>query len=533
MRSNLRIFIIFYLVGLLNACASQTDRSSQAVAKAADCPTQSTPLLVTALKQDEGFYERFDYHIRNIAADANTVKFQAYKYDFVFCRGNNTWTVQPGTLPTELQPPRKFTQYDQERYKTIGIKGKTYQYRVIVDPTASNPDGQRPEPQKVIFELITPESKQSQRHTLYTLNDLKQAKVGHKLGVPRITAALKYNNRLFWTVASEQGEGFNGIATIVSYDPQKNQSTIIQPEQIKRQQITDLVIAGDPNNPTFWMGTQISGEGNGYLSGMGLVAYRPNAQNLKSGSVKSYQVNNSPLIGIIPDKLRLENEKLWIGTGNGLCQLQWQAADNPQSWSCWRLALKANLPSAGLPIFNSLLNKTPADTLKPNTTGKTVEVLWWMPTNYETRKGRYEVRYDKGLTVTLNEQGAELWSPEVMKIRAEIEPGSLPFYWTGSEWHWNGSRFVRGLDAVASNSVGGGPRGIGSNRYEGQVNNWNAIRGDFDLLNLSRKSISIKHYSGWVDESLLKPYPTVLPQERSLNSLPNPLEAIAKQLRTQ
>ena len=527
-----RLFLILGLVGLLNACVSQTNQSSQAVGNAADCPKQAVPLPITALKQDEGFYERFDYHIRNIVADANTVKFQTYKHDFVLCRGNNTWTVQPGTLPTELQPPKDFTPYDQERYKTIDFKGKTYQYRVIIDPTASGQNGQRPEPQKVIFELIAPDSKQPQRQTLYTLQELKQRRLGEGLGVPRITAALNYNNRLFWTVASEQGEGFSGIATIVSYEPQKNELTIIQPEQIKRQQITDLVIAGDPSNPTFWMGTQISGEGNSYLPGMGLVAYRPDSQNLKSGSVKFYEANNSPLVGIIPDKLRLENDLLWIGTGNGVCQVQWQAADNPESWSCWRFALKANLPAEGLPIFNSLLNKTVADTLKPATTGETVEVLWWMPTNYETRKGRYEVRYDKGFTVTLDEQGAELLPQDIATIRAEIQPGKSPIYWTGSEWNWNGSRLVRGLDAVASNESGGGPRGIGSDRQAGQVNNWNAMRGDLDLLSLSRKSTSVKYYSGWVDEALLQPYPTVVPQERSTNPQPNPLDAIALQLQT-
>lgn len=529
-----RLFVILGLLGLLKACVSQTNQSSQAVGNAADCPPQAAPLPITALKQDEGFYERFDYHIRNIVADANTVKFQALKHDFVFCRGNNTWTVQPGTLPTEFQPPKDGSQYYKELenppLKTIEFNGKTYQYRVILEPNPFPIDQQRPEPQKVIFELTNPESKQPQRQTLYTLSELRQRRLGDGLGVPRITAALKYDNRLFWTVASEQGEGFSGIATIVSYEPEKNELTIIQPEPIKRQQITDLVIAGDPANPTFWMGTKTSGEGNGNLPGMGLVAYRPDSQNLKSGSVKFYEVNNSPLVGIIPDKLRLENDKLWIGTGNGVCQLQWQAADNPQSWSCWRFALKANLPAEGLPISNSLLNKTVADTLKPATTGETVEVLWWIPTNYETRKGRYEVRYDKGFTVTLDEQGAELLPQDVAKIRAEIQPGKPPLYWKGSEWNWNGSRLVRGFDAVASNYSGGGPQGIGSDHQAGQVNNWNAMRGDLDLLSLSRKSTSVKYYSGWVDEGLLQPYPTVVPQERSANSQPNPLEAMALQL---
>jgi hypothetical protein len=93
------------------------------------------------------------------------------------------------------------------------------------------------------------------------------------------------------------------------------------------------------------MGTNISGEGNQYIPASGLVAYRPDSQNLSSGAVTSYNVNNSPLVGAIPDKLRLEDDTLWVSTGNGVCKLKWQAADNPASWSCWRFALMAKLPS--------------------------------------------------------------------------------------------------------------------------------------------------------------------------------------------
>ena len=87
---------------------------------------------------------------------------------------------------------------------------------------------------------------------------------------------------------------------------------------------------------------------------------------------------------------------------------------------------------------------------------------------------------------------------------------------------------------MAMNLVGLGPRGIGSNRFEpNHPLNSNTIRGDFDLLNLSRKSTSVKYYSGWVDETKVQPYLTVVPQERSDILRPNPLEVIAKQLNNQ
>lgn len=540
MISTKPIFRILSLVGLLSACTSQTNLSSQFVGNAENCPTESAPLPITIStppKEGESFYDRFDYHIRNIATDANTVNFQTYKYDFIFCRGNNIWTVKPGTLPIELQPPQNGATYYKELenppYKNIDLNGKTYQYRVILEPNPFPIEQQRPEPQKVIFELISPDSQQPQRQTLYTLNELTEGKFAASLGVPRVTAAINYDNRLFFSVASEQGEGATGVATIVGYDPQKKESIVIKPKEIRRQQITDLVITGDLANPTFWMGMKVSGEGNSYLPGMGLVSYRPNPQDLNSGSVKSYNVNNSPIVGIIPDKLKLENDTLWVATGNGICQVKWQAADEPKSWSCQRFAVFTKLPAEGIPLYNTSTSKNPAATLSPVSSGKTVEVLWFSPIDSQTRKGRYEVRYPEGFTVTLNERGAEILPPDITKIREEIEPGKPSFYWQGSGWHWNGARFVRGFDEVGLNLVGGGPIGIGSDEFGADgIRSSNTIRGDFDLLNLTRKSTSVRYYSGWVDEDKINLSLTVVPHELPENPQPNPINSLANQLQS-
>ena len=376
------IVTVLSVVGLLSACAAPTNLSSQNIAITEDCPTTSIPIEVS---KKQGLYENFNYQIRNIISQGNLVKFQTSNYDFVFCRGNNKWAIQPETLPSDLQPIKDGKEYQKElenpRFRTIDFNGKSYQYRVILEP---NPFPQkqlaegekRSEPQKVIFELISPNSKQPQRQTLYTLAQLRQEKIGQSLGVPRVTAALKHDNQLFWTVSSEQGEGFSGIGTIVGYDPQKNTSIIIQPEQVKRQQITDLVITGS-TNPTFWMGTKISGEGNPDLPGMGLVAYRPEVGNLNSGTVKFYDVNNSPIVGAIPNKLKVDNDQLWVASGNGICQLKWQRPDDPKSWNCQRFAVMTKLPEAGIPLYNSVTSKNVAATLSPDKNGAMQEVLWF------------------------------------------------------------------------------------------------------------------------------------------------------------
>ncbi|MGC1392793.1 MAG: hypothetical protein WA828_00835, partial [Coleofasciculaceae cyanobacterium] len=291
-------------------------------------------------------------------------------------------------------------------------------------------------------------------------------------------------------------------------------------------------ITGNANNLTFWMATKIGGEGNPYLPGMGLVAYRPEPGNLKLGKTKFYDVNNSPIVGAIPEKLKLDNDRLWVGTGNGICQVKWQNPDDPNSWNCQRFALVTQLPKTGIPLYNSVGSKNPAATLSPNKNGEMHEVLWFAPLDFQNPKGRYEVRYPQGFTTTLNEQGVTFLSQQVEQIRAKTQPGKPQFYWAGSEWHWNGSRFVRGLDEVALNLVGSGPRGITSNQsLPNRLPDSFAIRGDLDLLSLSKTATSVKYYSGWIDDANIKLYLTTLPQERPDVVKVNPLDAIVQQLK--
>lgn len=540
-----KIIPFFGIALLLNACVSGFNGSSQAnngvKTQVENCP-KPTVVYLPVPKQNESFYDSFDFHIRNIITDADTVRFQSLKQDFVFCRSNNSWTVQPGTLPKELQPESNYAAFAQDlvnpKFKNIDFQGKNYRYRVLREPKFSlgennnitRPNEPEPANDRVVFEVVTPNSEKPQIKTLYTLKNLQDAAVkagygtGGQLGFPRVTSAVIFDNRIWWSVAFEQGEGNNGIATIVSYEPKSEQFNLIQPEALWSTQITDLAITGNAKSPTFWMGTNVSGEGNLYIPAKGLVAYRPNSENPNSGSLTAYTVNNSPLVGAIPDKLKLENDKLWVSTANGVCQINWQAADN-SDWSCWRFTAMAKLPAEEVPLYSALTNKTPAVSLSREKSGETVEILWWSPVEYQTLKKRYEVKYPQGFSVKLDE-GASIY-----EFNNSLPPGKPSVDWPGFQWHWNGDRFVRGLDEVSLNLVGGGPQGIGSGQLSPEVPiNWNAMRGDLELLEITPKSTSVKYYSGWVDEAKLQPYLTVVPQERPQNPQPNPLAAKVNEL---
>jgi len=96
------ILPIFAIIGLLQSCTTPVNISSQAIRNPANCPSQTEPVPI-ASANDQGVYQQFDYHIRDIITDADTITFQTQQYDIVFCRFDRTWTVEPGTLASEAE----------------------------------------------------------------------------------------------------------------------------------------------------------------------------------------------------------------------------------------------------------------------------------------------------------------------------------------------------------------------------------------------------------------------------------------------
>ena len=553
----MKCILILLVLGILNSCSfsERSDKYLESTAEASNCPVPNEPPQIDIDSFGDGFYSAFNYQIEDFVVNKDTIAAFSPNYKFTLCRANNNWIIesQPDESDNSDNPRRG-------RYRDVRLEDKTYQYRVKL-----NTDSPR-EADRAIFELTTPESNQPQQQVLYTLEQTKQANAGIQLGEPEISEPIVYGDCeasrrhcLFWSVYTYYGEGFGGIATIVSYAPATNEIEIIQPSEIASQIINDLVISGQPDNPTFWIATQLTGEGNPRIPSMGLVAYRPNNEDYTRGTIDSYRVDNSPIVGAIPTKLHLEDEILWIGTGNGICQVNWQAIARSDSWTCWRFAITA-LVNEKLPIYGSVLDQTPDGAISPG--DNTVEVLWWSLTQREPVKGRYEIRHEPPMTFK-SDRGATTWS-ELYQRDYQPPVWLPPVYWIGSNWHWNGdrvlngafaptsrrdfallrsavslmgetpktalNRFIRGLDEVELNMFGGGPMGIGSEPDKDYIFDHNAIRGDLELLELTENNTKVKYYSAWVEDSLLQPYLTLVPHDIPAKTKPNPLLKIKSSL---
>ncbi|MEM9905581.1 MAG: hypothetical protein AAF921_11220 [Cyanobacteria bacterium P01_D01_bin.44] len=529
------------ILGLLTGCRSQvgnqvepteppTAQSNEAVPaitqdSVANCPP-SDPDLALRVPTDGLVFEQFNFRPDTVEATDDTVAFENSLYRFVFCRSDRSWSVFEGEA-TEDGPIDYDALLDELKnpdYEPAELAEADYKARVRLEADwigAQLAEGEppaAPTEEKVIFELIKPGETEPTAQVLYTSADLVQPELGGQLGVPRISQTLSYQDALWWAVAFEQGEGNTGVTTIVQYQPEADEIKLWQPKDLDEVQITDMAMTGEGDGLTIWLGTQLSGEGNPHIPARGLVAYRPSQD-----AIAAYSIHNSPLVGAIPNRLLSLDEVLWVGTGNGACEIEWQNIDSVDSWDCWHFVAIADVPEGGTPLYKSLLAKEATAQL----TRKSVEVLWASDTELAEADGnpRYEVRYPEGFEVTLD-LGAQRYTEGA--LYRYTTPAN--FSWPGNDWHWHGDHFVRSQDTVSENHFGGGPQGIGPADYTGYINDWYAIRGDLDLLNLSATETQVRYYSGWVEAEALKPYPTVVVAEAPEQTKPNPLEAVKQSL---
>ncbi|MBE9064503.1 hypothetical protein [cf. Phormidesmis sp. LEGE 11477] len=506
------------------------------------CDLDSAPLEPMATPENMPIFEQFNFRPEEIAIEPGTVTFKTPYYDFTLCKGDRTWSITSVTdkssdLEADFDYGQMLAGIANPDYSAIDMNGKTYEYRIRLQADWLNEQlatyGEPPfNPEMgsaesaedaVYFELKLPNG-ELLTEQLYTLTDLQEAELGFSLGDPTIAGAVVVEDQLWFATSANQGEGNSGFASLIHYDPTTQKIAVQQPEQMQGNQITAIAAATDDDTLTLWLGTKVSGEGNPYLPADGLIAYRPNTQTLDT-----YQVMNSPLVSAIPYQIAVEEDELWVATGEGVCQVEWKTIERDQSWNCWRFAATAELPTAGVDLYPSFLSAEPVTTL----TQPSVEVLWasesFEPSG-ELLARRYEVAYEPGFEVQIPQGGYRLTNPVVRKTTK----GNNVF-WPGHAWHWQGDRFARSLDEVAVNMVGGGPHGLvaadrPSDRTGGLSFDNHAVRGDFDLLEITSDSTQVHHYSGWVESADLAVYPTVVSVESPTEYAPNPLTEMATNL---
>ena len=462
-------------------------------------------------------FERFDFRPTQVAATDTTLTFTGEYYSFTLCKRDRTWGVQTltPTPRTEADYADYYQALAEPDYEPV-TGADTYQARVRLDAAWLDDESAPSDSlEQVIFEVIKPGESDPVSTVLYTNNDIIERELGASAGIPEVSRTLATDDALWWAIGFEQGEGASGIATVVQYQFDTDEIVLWQPTELENAQITDLALTEANDKLTLWLGTQYSGEGNPYLPAKGLVAYSP-----ANDTTQTYTTENSPLVGAIPTRLWVEDSQLWVATANGVCDVEWSTIDQTDSWECWRFTAMAEVP-AERALYASLLAETSIDTLE---TSGPVELLWLADTDISQPAAplRYEISYEPGITTRLS-QGAEYY------VGPEDAPGY--FWWPGQDWSWTGQRFVRYWDQVAVNYVGGGPQGIGPNSYEAYVADWQAMRGEFELLSLTPDTAEIRYYSAWIDAAGIEPWVTVTEATPPKLDAINPTEAVLEELK--
>ncbi len=509
-----------------------------------NCRRAENTLQPLSHAENTAVFDQFNFRPESVTVFKQTVAVKTPRYTFYFCKGNQNWVVVSNDSANDEAPydyKRELAAIANPKYERIEVNGTPYEYRIRLqaDWLTGELAGQAVEPvtepqttaseDAVYFELKKADGEVISRE-LYTASDVQEAHLGASLGTPRIAGAVVAGSDIWFAATTSQGEGDNGFASLLHYDVKTQELSVQRPEKLQGDQITDLVATERKGSTTLWMGTQRSGEGNPFAPASGLVAYRPASETLES-----FTVTNSPLVGAIPHQLAVENKSLWVATGDGTCRVQWQAISEVDSWNCWRLTTTAELPKEGVDLYLSFLATEP----KAKLTEREVEVLWISqdlnpaaePVE-EPGVTRYEVVYKPGFETTLSQGGYR-----VADAAAKRAAGGDSIFWPGRQWHWAGDRFKRGLDEVSLNLVGGGPYGLVSSSAQsaqsaqgGLTLDNDAIRGDFDLLDLTLEGTKVRYYSGWVNSDKLEVYPSLRPVTQPQQIKPNPLTKMASDL---
>lgn len=496
-----------------------TQQPSQPLAEQTSCEPMDSQVPLQPDAEGALPFERFDFRPTDVSATDGTLTFKGKRYSFTFCKRDRTWGIaalNPAS-ETEADYATYLETLSDPEYEAVTSNEQTYRARVRLDASwLDNQSDASEDREQVIFEMIKPGDSETISQVLYTNAEIIAQELGASAGVPVLTRSIANEDSLWWSIGFEQGEGASGITTIVQYKIETDELILWQPPDLGPAQITDLAVTGTEQELTLWLGTQYSGEGNPYLPAKGLVAYRPIADTLTT-----YTVENSPMVGAIPTRLWTDADTLWVATGSGACEVKWPSIDISDSWDCWRFATMADIP-ANQTLYASLLAENSIDTTE---TSSAVELLWVTDTDISTPEAtiRYEINYPSGITTTLN-QGADYY----------IGPNNQDdgyFWWPGGEWSWNGERFVRYWDQVATNYVGGGPQGIGPDEYENYIIDWKTMRGEFELVNLTQDSTEITYYSAWIDGANIEPWVTVMEVANPSLDKANPTDTILAELK--
>ncbi len=502
---------------LVNASAQLTEATPPSASSA--CAPMATQVPLQPANDTELPFERLNFRPTDVDATDTTLTFRSKRYEFTFCKGDRTWGINSleASPPEEEDYAEYFDSLGNPDYEAIPHEGQTYQARVRLEASWLGGEQAPNDLERVIFELLKPGDSEPLSKVLYTNKDIIERNLGASAGIPTVTQALAADNTLWLSIGFEQGEGASGITTIVQYQIDTDEIAVWQPTQLGNTQINDLAVTATDEGTTVWLGTQYSGEGNPYLPAQGLVAYRPTDNH-----IENYTVENSPLIGAIPTRLWVDGENLWAATANGVCEVNWANINVNDSWACWQFTIMADIPT-NQNLYPSLLSDTPIEQLNSS---ETMELLWLADTDISTPGStvRYEINYQTGLTAQLN-QGADYY------IGPEENPDDGYFWWPGQDWSWNGERFVRPLDQVAVNYVGGGPQGIGPDHYANYVADWQTMRGEFELLSLTPDTTEIKYYSAWIDGAGIDPWVTLTKATNASLDAVNPTDDMLTHLK--
>jgi len=295
------------------------------------------------------------YHpARSIELRGDAVLFRAAEYTYTHDLATGTWKVtrEKNTLPAA----RSLSSYRNER---LGVeyrfKGESTDDEGILEIRA----GSDPEP---LLRLVLWNRTQLASAWAAKLREEMPGRTEKQIteevepAEPEVAAVVDGGTRLWLAIRHYAGEGWLGLGTVVTFDPQEKQARAFQPQDLATSSVTHMIEAGGD----LWLGTLWQREA-GDEPAAGLVRFDP-----ASGEIQSYGPGSSPLVGSIITALRADEKQVWVGTDTGMCRVTLAG----KLWSCWRIVPTVRLRGPA-PVANR-----PGGKSGGNLPAGTYEVRW-------------------------------------------------------------------------------------------------------------------------------------------------------------
>jgi hypothetical protein len=301
---------------------------------------------------------------RRIEASNGTLFFRAADFTYRF-NPSGEWQVarEKNELSNGLRSGLRWKEYTCARLRlTFRFTGVATDDEAFLEIRRVGPNGPQAEP---LARLRLWERKQL---ATVWLRFVRQDSPGQtarglerdlEIADPDVAEVADDGSALWLALRYSGGGGALGLGSLVRFDPNTNDASLVQPGELAFSAVSHIAAAGG----TLWLGAERLAEG-AVEPTVRLARFKPDSNDLRS-----FPPLSDVIPGSIVTALHVEAGALWVATDAGICR----AGSSEEEWTCWRMVPTVRVV-APVPMGNR-----PGAPPRRQLPAGSYEVLWASP----------------------------------------------------------------------------------------------------------------------------------------------------------